>query len=125
MTDQPTNDDPLVMYVVVRKDLSKTLKWPTGSIIAQGCHASVAALSLFYTHQDTREYISNLDTMHKVVLAANSEEELLEQSKILERNNIDHKVWVELPEIVNSALATRPYRRSQIKALFSALKLFR
>eukprot|EP00965_Chrysotila_dentata_P072759 2404958-Pleurochrysis_carterae.AAC.1 len=30
-------NDPLVQFVVVRRDLLKTLEWPTGSVIAQAC----------------------------------------------------------------------------------------
>lgn len=58
----------LVQYILVRGDLIKTLKWPLGAIIAQACHASVAVTHLFYEDEHTREYLQNLDHMHKVVL---------------------------------------------------------
>lgn len=31
---------PLVQYVVVRRDLSTSLNWPLGAVVAQACHAA-------------------------------------------------------------------------------------
>ena len=58
----------VVQYVVVRKDLVENLGWPTGALIAQCCHACIAAIHLFYTDEHTKEYLADLDSMHKVVL---------------------------------------------------------
>lgn len=58
----------VVQYLIVRGDLIKTLKWPVGALIAQACHASTAAMHLFYSDAHTVEYLENLDNMHKVVL---------------------------------------------------------
>jgi len=58
----------LVQYVVLRKDLIKTLKWPTGALVAQGCHACTAAVHMFYEDPNTQQYLRDLDRMHKVVL---------------------------------------------------------
>ncbi|KVH95153.1 Peptidyl-tRNA hydrolase II domain-containing protein, partial [Cynara cardunculus var. scolymus] len=60
-----TASDVLVQYVVLRRDLIDT--WPLGSVVTQGCHASVAAI---WSHKDdphTIDYCSptNLDSMHK------------------------------------------------------------
>lgn len=60
------NLDVLVQYVVLRRDLIDT--WPLGSVVTQGCHASVFAI---WSHKDdphTAEYCSpqNIDSMHKV-----------------------------------------------------------
>jgi len=55
---------PIVQYIVVRKDLA----WPTGALIAQACHASMAAVHQFYDHSDTKEYLKDLSNMHKIVL---------------------------------------------------------
>ena len=61
--------DPIVQYIVLRKDLVETMKWPLGSVISQGCHAAVAAIWLFKDDPVTAEYCSseNLDHMHKVI----------------------------------------------------------
>lgn len=60
--------DPFVQYIVIRKDLVETLKWPLGSIISQGCHAAVAATWLHKDDVHTLQYCSpeNLDNMHTV-----------------------------------------------------------
>jgi hypothetical protein len=36
--------DFIVQYIVLRKDLVDTLKWPLGSVISQACHAVVATI---------------------------------------------------------------------------------
>ncbi|CAH1247837.1 PTRHD1 [Branchiostoma lanceolatum] len=59
---------PLVQYVVVRADLLRALKWPTGAVMAQACHACTAVLHVYRDDTNTREYLSSLDSMHKVVL---------------------------------------------------------
>ena len=63
--------EDLVQYVVLRKDLWDNLKWPLGSIIAQACHASTAALWLSRESDETLTYCSaeKLHHMHKVSMA--------------------------------------------------------
>lgn len=60
------NSDVLVQYVVLRRDLIDT--WPLGSVVTQGCHASVCAVWSNKDDPDTVEYCSpqNIDCMHKV-----------------------------------------------------------
>lgn len=62
----------IVQYVVVRRDLIDNLGWPTGALIAQACHACTAAIHLFYSEQSTKIYLSDLDSMHKIVLQVKS-----------------------------------------------------
>lgn len=63
---QGTEADTVVQYVVLRRDLIDT--WPLGSVVTQGCHASVAAIWLHKDDPHTLDYCSdsNLDFMHKV-----------------------------------------------------------
>lgn len=56
----------LVQYIAVRGDLIG--KWPMGAIIAQACHASTAVLHMFQDDQNSLQYLSDLDRMHKIVL---------------------------------------------------------
>lgn len=61
-----SSEEAVVQYVVLRRDLIDA--WPLGSVVTQGCHASVAAV---WSHKDdphTVEYCSpgNIDFMHKV-----------------------------------------------------------
>jgi hypothetical protein len=57
--------DVLVQYVVLRRNLADA--WPTGSVVAQGCHAAVAVVWEHRDHPDTAAYFApdNLDRMHK------------------------------------------------------------
>jgi peptidyl-tRNA hydrolase len=118
-------DDPLVIYIVIRRDLLTELKWPLGSLISQGAHASTAAISLFYEHEHTKKYLQDLDNMRKVALEIPNEKELIALHEKLNEKGIDHKLWVEQPENIRTALATRPYPRSEIRNLFKVLKLFK
>ena len=59
---------PIVQYIVVRSDLIHQLKWPTGALIAQACHACTAAIHLYYSQDSTKEYLADLDRMHKIIL---------------------------------------------------------
>jgi len=58
---------PLVQYVVLRRDLWAELGWPLGSVVAQACHASTAALWLSREQAEAAAYCApgNLDHMHK------------------------------------------------------------
>ena len=60
------SSDVLVQYVVLRRDLIDT--WPLGSVVTQGCHASVSAVWLNREDPHTVQYCSpeNIDSMHKV-----------------------------------------------------------
>lgn len=58
----------IVQYILVRRDLLSHLEWPVGAVIAQACHASSAAIHLFYDDSVTQAYLKDLDNMHKVIL---------------------------------------------------------
>jgi peptidyl-tRNA hydrolase len=58
----------MIQYVVVRSDLLSALKWPTGAVIAQACHACSAVMHIFHSDPNTQAYVTNLDAMHKCVL---------------------------------------------------------
>ncbi|XP_015792892.1 putative peptidyl-tRNA hydrolase PTRHD1 [Tetranychus urticae] len=109
----------LIQYIVVRCDLN----WPLGALIAQGCHASVAALTKFKEHDFTKSYLQDLENMHKVVLKAD-EAQLTEIVTKLTNNNIDFYLWKEMPENITSALATRPYYKQDIHPFLKHLKLY-
>ncbi|XP_021903198.1 putative peptidyl-tRNA hydrolase PTRHD1 [Carica papaya] len=116
-------EDVVVQYVVLRRDLIDT--WPLGSIVTQGCHASVAAI---WSHKDdphTAEYCSsqNIDSMHKVTLEVKGEAQILNLSEKLTAGEIAHKLWVEQPENIPTCLATKPYPKSLVSLFFKKLKL--
>ncbi|KAK6167691.1 hypothetical protein SNE40_021660 [Patella caerulea] len=115
----------IVQYVVVRSDLISALKWPTGAIIAQACHACTAVMHNFYQDSNTQEYLADLDRMHKVVLEAKDEDSLRKLSDILTENKIDHKLWIEQPENIPTCIAAKPDKKENIQKYFKGFKLFK
>ncbi|XP_076959144.1 uncharacterized protein LOC143635143 [Bidens hawaiensis] len=121
--DSEPTSDVLVQYIVLRRDLIDT--WPLGSVVTQGCHASVAAI---WSHKDdphTIEYCnpSNIDSMHKVTLEVKGEVQLKNLSEKLTSSNIAHKLWIEQPENYPTCLASKPYPKSVVSSFFKKLKL--
>ncbi|CAG2169963.1 unnamed protein product [Oppiella nova] len=112
----------LVQYIVVRGDL----KWPTGALIGNACHASVAAIAKHMsTDPETQEYVSQLDSMTKVVLKADSADVLQDVCHRLDQNNVEYYLWREQPEDIITCVATTPRPRDLLKPLLSHLKLFK
>ncbi|KAI9191389.1 hypothetical protein LWI28_011238 [Acer negundo] len=123
VSSQNDNEDVLVQYVVLRRDLIDT--WPLGSVVTQGCHASVSAI---WSHKDdphTSQYCSpqNIDSMHKVTLEVKGETQIVNLSEKLTAGGIDHKLWIEQPENFPTCLATKPYPKSTVSLFFKRLKL--
>lgn len=101
----------------MRSDLKASLSWSLGSIIAQACHASTAALQKFADHEDTQAYVADLENMHKVVLGVSDEVKLALLSQRLEDEHIDFVLWREQPENILTALALRPYHKKAVRNL--------
>ena len=120
-----SNPQQIVQYVVIRSDLMKTLSWPIGALIAQACHASTAVMHQFYDHEDTQNYLRDLDSMHKIVLEVKDEDALKNIDNKLTEGSIDHKLWVEQPENFPTCLAVRPYPKNQVQKFFKGLKLYK
>lgn len=115
----------IVQYIVVRSDLVTELKWPVGALIAQACHAVTAVTHLFYEDQHTKDYLNDLDNMHKVVLQANNQEELTTLQDKLKENSIKHKLWIEQPENISTCLVCKPYPKESVQSYFKKFKLFK
>ncbi|KAJ9702162.1 hypothetical protein PVL29_004075 [Vitis rotundifolia] len=117
------NPDILVQYVVLRRDLIE--KWPLGSIVTQGCHASVCAIWAYKDDPHTIEYCSpeNIDSMHKVTLEVKGETQMENLVEKLRAGGIAHKLWIEQPENIPTCLATKPYPKSIVSPFFRKLKL--
>ncbi|RCV35278.1 hypothetical protein SETIT_7G228000v2 [Setaria italica] len=115
--------DVLVQYVVLRRDLADA--WPMGSVVAQGCHAAVAAVWAHRDHPDTAAYCApdNLDRMHKVTLEVKGETQLKNLAEKLQAAGVRHKLWIEQPENIPTCIATAPCPKSQISSFFKKLKL--
>ncbi|KAK8805205.1 hypothetical protein WA588_000146, partial [Blastocystis sp. NMH] len=94
------------------KDLVKSKAWNLGALVAQGCHAATSAIWTYRNDPNVQLYCSNLESMHKVVLEAKDESDLLDVDSKLKEGNIDHVVWREQPENIITAIATKPYAKS-------------
>ncbi|XP_047070917.1 putative peptidyl-tRNA hydrolase PTRHD1 [Lolium rigidum] len=116
-------EDVVAQYVVLRRDLADA--WPMGSVVAQGCHAAVAAVWAHRDHPDTAAYCApdNLDRMHKVTLEVKGETMLKNLAEKLEAAGVRHKLWIEQPENIPTCIATAPCPKSQVASFFRKLKL--
>ncbi|PFH37535.1 acetyltransferase, GNAT family protein [Besnoitia besnoiti] len=97
--------DPLVQYVVVRKDLQTQLAWPTGAVIAQACHACISIVGSTFSDPTVQAYLEEGDSMREVVLEVSSEEELRKIAEALASKDILHKLWIEQPEGIPTCVA--------------------
>ncbi|OXB60666.1 hypothetical protein ASZ78_001455 [Callipepla squamata] len=131
----------LVQYVVLRGDLARS--WSLGAVVAQGCHAALAAAHAHWQHPDTRAYLSAGGAMRTVVLEAvpsgllpaltatfvcpqaPDEAALTALAQTLQQHSIDHEVWTEQPENVPSCLALRPYPKDQVHPHLKKFKLLK
>ncbi|KAM6139612.1 putative peptidyl-tRNA hydrolase PTRHD1 [Phoenicopterus ruber ruber] len=116
----------LVQYVVLRGDLGRPPRsWPLGAVVAQGCHAALAAAHAHRQHPDTRAYLELGGAMRTVVLEAPDEAALTALAETLKQHSIDHEVWTEQPENVATCLALRPYPKDQVHQHLKKFKLLK
>ncbi|KAJ6637470.1 putative peptidyl-tRNA hydrolase PTRHD1 [Pseudolycoriella hygida] len=115
----------IVQYVIVRGDLSKSLQWPLGAIIAQCCHATTAICNETINDVETKEYFNDIDNMHKVVLEANDDKTLNSLSETLKEKGIIHKLWIEQPESIPTCIAIKPYQKKHVHPFVKHLKLLK
>ncbi|NXS31716.1 PTRD1 hydrolase, partial [Pomatostomus ruficeps] len=116
----------LVQYVVLRGDLARPPRsWPLGAVVAQGCHAALAAAHEYREHPDTGAYLEQGGAMRTVVLEAPDEDSLKDLAEVLRRNGVDHRVWTEHPEGIPTCLALRPYPKNQVQQHLRQLKLLK
>eukprot|EP00929_Paragymnodinium_shiwhaense_P050768 TRINITY_DN25571_c0_g1_i2.p1 TRINITY_DN25571_c0_g1~~TRINITY_DN25571_c0_g1_i2.p1 ORF type:complete len:214 (+),score=35.04 TRINITY_DN25571_c0_g1_i2:45-686(+) len=119
--DSAKRSDPMVMTIVLRQDLD----WPTGALINQACHASVAVAWDARNDEEAQLYFNEAEgQMVKATMAAKNEEQLLKVAKKLGDLDVPFKLWVEQPENVPVCIATWPRRRSAMKKAFNGLKRF-
>ncbi|NXS81800.1 PTRD1 hydrolase, partial [Erpornis zantholeuca] len=116
----------LVQYVVLRGDLARPpLAWPLGAVVAQGCHAALAAVHEYRERPDTGAYLEMGGAMRTVVLEAPDENSLLDLGKILKQNGVEHRIWMENPEGIPTCLALRPYPKNQVQQHLRNFKLLK
>ncbi|KAJ1568432.1 peptidyl-tRNA hydrolase domain-containing protein 1 [Cladochytrium tenue] len=117
---------PLVMYIVVRRDLAKVHKWPAGSMMAQAAHAATAVVATYADHPNTRSYLADLGSMRKIVLETPDEPGLRTLATGLSERGVAHVVWTEQPEGLATCLATLPMPKDALAdSPLAACRLFR
>ncbi|KAI8921265.1 peptidyl-tRNA hydrolase II domain-containing protein [Powellomyces hirtus] len=119
----PPKEEPLTMYIVVRRDLQTVLGWPSGSVITQACHASTAILHLARDDPSVSAYVSDLTNMHKLVFEAKHEAHLKKIGGLFRENGMVFHEWIEQPEGLLTCIATKPYRRSEIAAVIKQCRM--
>ncbi|TFK50976.1 peptidyl-tRNA hydrolase II [Heliocybe sulcata] len=115
---QKAPEQPLVMQIVVRRDLLDAEGWGFGPLMAQVAHATAAALHETRDRPETIEYLGNLTEMRKAVLQTANEDSLKKLANLLSSSTppIPHHLWIEQPENIPTCLALAPnHRESAIK----------
>ena len=102
----------------------KSLAWPLGAVITQGCHAVSAVLWENRDDPAVVKYMRDLPNMHKVTLQVKNEAQLLKLAENLKENKIVYHLWTEQPENVSTSLATKPYLRSELGDMLKKCQLF-
>lgn len=123
--EETEEDDPLVQFVIVRRDLMKDLAWPTGSVMAQACHACLAVTWENRDDNDVKAYLANLDSMHKVVKEVKGEPQLQTLAQKLRAANLVFRIWTEQPEDIATAIALKPYPKSIASTILKKYNLFK
>ena len=152
-TPDAAGEDTLVQFIVLRRDLLKTMEWPVGSVVAQACHASLAVIWENRADASVAAYLSpeNIASMHKVTKEVRrgatsvrrqrpsldrpppprsapqvkGEPQLLTLAEKLRAEGVVHKLWVEQPENIPTAIALKPYPRSHVAHLLKKYQLFK
>ncbi|KAJ3405180.1 peptidyl-tRNA hydrolase domain-containing protein 1 [Chytriomyces hyalinus] len=132
----------LTIFLIVRKDLTKTLNWPVGSVIGNAAHAATAVLHKHRTEARVAEYLSDVEgmrkhqrlthpdtnthfTVYQVVLETKNEASLAKVEAELTQRGILHHKWIEQPEGIAACIATAPYLRDDVKDCFKKCQLYR
>ncbi|KAI9013610.1 peptidyl-tRNA hydrolase II domain-containing protein [Hyaloraphidium curvatum] len=112
-------EDPLIQYLVLRKDLvtDKRFKWTHGMLMAQAAHASTALIWKHRDSADVQEYMQGVDTgtLRKVVTEVPDEATLRSLGDELRSNSriLVHE-FCEQPEDIITCTAIGPCRRSSL-----------
>ncbi|KAI0645223.1 peptidyl-tRNA hydrolase II [Trametes meyenii] len=103
---------PLVMQIVVRRDLLDAEGWGVGPLMAQVAHATSAVLHETRERSETQAYLHDLKNMRKVVLQTADQTSLERLVNLLSAEPlVPHHLWTEQPENVPTCVALAPNRR--------------
>lgn len=95
-------------------------------MIAQGAHAATSVLATYPTHANVQTYISpdNRAHMTKVILQCKNLNALQGVAAKLDESGLKYCVWKEMPEAIETALATVPYTRDDIGDALKKCQLY-
>ncbi|KAL1938568.1 hypothetical protein VTO73DRAFT_11591 [Trametes versicolor] len=98
---KPT-EQPLVMQIIVRRDLFDAEGWGVGPLMAQVAHATSAVLHETRERPETQAYLEDLKNMRKVVLQTTDQPSIERLANLLAASDppVPHHLWVEQPENV-------------------------
>ncbi|KAI0764387.1 peptidyl-tRNA hydrolase II [Trametes elegans] len=117
-TESAAPQQPLVMQIVVRRDLLDAEGWGVGPLMAQVAHATSAVLHETRERPETQAYLADLANMRKVVMQTADRASIERLASLLSAADppVPHHLWTEQPENVPTCLALAPNRRdSKIK----------
>ncbi|KAI0753102.1 peptidyl-tRNA hydrolase II [Daedaleopsis nitida] len=109
---------PLVIQIIVRKDLLDVEGWGVGPLMAQVAHATSAVLHETRERPETQTYLEDLKNMRKVVMQTADQASIERLASLLSAGDpsVPYHLWVEQPENVPTCLALAPNRReSKVK----------
>eukprot|EP00834_Sanchytrium_tribonematis_P000764 NODE_14_length_51535_cov_1.125049.p42 type:complete len:121 gc:universal NODE_14_length_51535_cov_1.125049:45527-45889(+) len=109
-----------VMYIILRNDL----KWKTGPLITQACHAVSLLIHKYGQNDCFKNYLNTEYDMRKVTLGA-SIEEFDKISQVLKEKEIDFVEWQERPENIKTAIAIVPLEEPSRPPILRSLKLYK
>ncbi|KAF8119763.1 peptidyl-tRNA hydrolase II [Boletus edulis] len=107
-----SNVEPLVIQIVVRRDLFDKEKWGVGPLMAQAAHAATAVLHLTRGRQETIEYLADLRNMRKTP-DLSTLEKLTAALSHAGPEPIPHHLWTEQPEDIPTCIALAPNRKEK------------
>ncbi|ORY26337.1 hypothetical protein BCR39DRAFT_560593 [Naematelia encephala] len=92
-----SKQSPLVMQIILRRDLETVHDWPIGPLLAQSAHAATAVLHL-HAQDPNRHRLPDEGALRSL-------------AERLKQEQVGYHMWIEQPEDIPTAIALVPNRR--------------
>ncbi|ELA42199.1 uncharacterized protein VICG_00842, partial [Vittaforma corneae ATCC 50505] len=113
-------DNHVKQFLFLRKDLKD---FSTGALVAQGCHAAIAAIEKSKEDTGTMDYLGLLEDMTTVVYGI-GEKDMCSIMEGLDSFGVKYHLWLENRQIP-TCIATAPVDLFQNKSFDKFRKKFR